>query len=169
MADRADITPEVCRELFRYDEETGRLFWKDVRYRGFRADNRGKEAFPISDTGYRRGKVHGMMFQAHRIIFAIAYGRWPTGEVDHINGDRLDNRLSNLREVTPSENKRNMRKRHNANGPIAGVRERFGRWIAYSSSGETNIHIGAFSTKEEAIAARLQFNRENGFTERHGR
>lgn len=168
MAVRSDITPEVCRELFRYDEETGRLFWKDVRYRGFHAANRGKEAFPISDQGYRKGKVHGIIFQAHRIIFAITYGRWPEGEIDHINGDRLDNRLCNLREVTPSVNRRNMRRRHNATGPMAGVRERFGRWIAYSGLGQKNIHIGAFATKEEAIAARKKFNRENGFTERHG-
>jgi hypothetical protein len=99
------ITAENVKDLFDYRD--GKLFWTDKIYHKSRA---GTEAGAILSDGYRGVKYKGKRYPAHRVIWLWNNGAWPTGDVDHINGDRADNRIKNLRDVTRSENIKNQRR-----------------------------------------------------------
>lgn len=99
------MTPFELRQLVEYDPETGSLIWKQ-RDGNARLNSKlaGKPAFAQLSDGYLTGRIKGKNYKAHRIAWAVAYGEWPQGQIDHINGDRSDNRLPNLRVVSNSEN-----------------------------------------------------------------
>lgn len=115
MSDNGAIplpSSEDLRKAFTYDAETGKLYY-NRRTGGSRSDlsfnakYAGKEAFVWCDKdGYRRSKINGRSVVAHRVIWKLVYGVDPH-EIDHINHDRADNRLANLRDVTRSENLKN--------------------------------------------------------------
>ena len=105
-----------------YDPATGEFVWRKrpedhFEDAGYSASRRaklwngkyaGKPAFTCRDPrGDSKGMLNQRMIWAHRAAIAITTGRWPDGEVDHINRDKTDNRLCNLRIVTHSENRRN--------------------------------------------------------------
>jgi hypothetical protein len=99
----------------------------------------------------------------------MIHGYWPD-EIDHINGDRADNRLSNLREVSNIENQRNkVLPRNNKSGHI-GVswNKDSKKWMARITINYKLKQVGQFSTIEEAVAARKEAERKFGFSERHG-
>jgi hypothetical protein len=139
---------ELSEEL-NYDPATGRFTWK-------------KEAGTISN-GYRLLRVNQKNMWAHRVAWLMATGEDPEGMViDHINGDRLDNRIENLRTATYSQNSANA-KRHSRNtSGLKGASKRFkngkwtGRWQASITYQRKQINLGYFDTKEEAHAAYLE-------------
>jgi hypothetical protein len=98
------------------------------------------------------------------------YDRWPEGEIDHINGNRQDNRIENLRDVPRSLNQRNSKLQNNNRSGVSGVFWRANRWEAriYLVSGQRK-HLGRFKTFEEAVAVRKQAEMECGYHENHGR
>ena len=110
-------TQAVVRELLDYSPMTGNFRWKRRKrkwfksYRDWNAWNTryaGKRAFTTGGPKlYSQGDIFGTAFPAHRIAFLWMTGRWPEPETDHINGIRNDNRWSNLREVTVSQNQLN--------------------------------------------------------------
>lgn len=152
------MTPERLREIFSYDQETGVFIRKSRGTRAFKA---------ISSTGYLVGSAGGKMYQAHRVAFAIGHGRWPLYQIDHINGNKLDNRLTNLREVTAAENRRNMRRSARNTSGRSGVSfySRDQRWRVTIGC----LHVGLFDTLDEACAARTGAERALGYHENHGR
>lgn len=106
------MTPFELRQLVEYDPETGFLTWKprDGNAR-FNSKLAGKPALAQPSKGYRTGRIKGKNYKAHRAAWAVTHGEWPQGQIDHINGDRSDNRLSNLRAVSQSENGKNQKTR----------------------------------------------------------
>ena len=176
------IPVDTLQQLLSCDPKAGLLIWR-ARPRGMFSDLRsfqawnaryaGKEAFTsLSHDGYRQGTVlgHGAI-RAHRVIFALATGAWPKGHLDHINGDKIDNRMSNIRNVTPSQNLRNSRRyRHNTSG-VNGVHwdKRAKRWVARIRADGKNCHLGYFDNLAAAAVARGEANRLHGYTERHGK
>lgn len=117
------------------------------------------------------GRVNYKILRAHRVIMAMLTGDWPPHEVDHINGDKSDNRPENLRLVTRTENGRNARKPlHNTSG-IIGVswHKAAQKWRASIKVNSVNKHLGVYRTKSEAIAARKRAESEYGFHGNHGR
>lgn len=165
-------TQDVLRALLEYNPETGLFIWKE---RGVSSwDNRwaGKPALCCNWNGYKVGVILcKRSVQAHRVAFKYMHGHDPVGQIDHINGIRFDNRIANLRDVTVLENRRNAAcPSHNTSGFI-GVRFRpdRNRWRAHISVNNNTKHLGSFSTREEAIAARKAAEAFYGFHENHGR
>lgn len=170
------IEPDVLRALLHYDPETGGLTWKP-RSRDMFSRRRlwlswntrfaGKPAFRNKSNGYWRGTLLHRVWPSHRVIWAIHYGRWPAGVIDHINGDTLDNRIENLRCVTQAANLRNagVRRQPNASG-VVGVYPSGKRWDVRVGRGPS---IGIFDTIEEATAAREAGLKARGYHPNHGR
>lgn len=111
------MTYDEAIEAFEYDPASGKLFWKiDVG----KSKLAGKQAGTIN-RGYVKVIFRGKHYMAHRLIWLMEKGRWPPDEIDHINGDKADNRLCNLREATRSENLRNRPVKKNNKLGIKGV------------------------------------------------
>lgn len=105
-------TIDALNRALTYDAHTGDLRWRERR--GSRAP-RGAVAGGLSAAGYWYVRVDGVMRPAHRVVWALAHGTAPTGDIDHINGVRSDNRLANLRDVTHAENGQNRSTPHPTN------------------------------------------------------
>ena len=100
------LSIEVVGSLLTYCSDTGMFTWKEKPAVGVSV---GSQAGSISRTGYRRIRIRGKGCQAHRLAWLLVKGVWPEGHIDHINGDRMDNRISNLRQVTCQQNAENRR------------------------------------------------------------
>ena len=168
------IAPAYLRSLLAYDSKTGAMRWnvRDAVPQGWNTKYAGKEAFARFDAeGYRRGTLEGQTFQAHRVAWALHYGAWPKGQIDHINGDKADNRIANLRDVPQIENARN-RKRSKANASgVTGVsyfRAR-SKWRATITVERKQMSLGHFDSFDAAVSARKNAEAAHGFHLNHGR
>jgi len=170
MPERADITPALCRQLLRYDPETGKLYWLARGDPAWDAKWAGREAFTASKDGYRVGSIHGVAFRAHRVIWALVHGEWPPDQIDHDDGDRSNNRMSNLLASSNRQNHRNEAIPKNNTSGIAGVHycKQTGKWRASIKVDYRTRCLGRHDTFAQAAAAREAGKRRYGFTERHG-
>lgn len=178
MAEKSLPSPDMLRQLFRYEQETGKLYHAARPTHSFAAGPRqknaaaiwnarqaGKEAGGISNHGYLRVSINGRLYLAHRIAWAMVTGAWPSGDLDHINGDRTDNRISNLRIAPPRENNRNLSRREDNASGVTGVARARGKWRAYIEG----TNLGHFATLEAAISARKAAEKALGYHPNHGR
>lgn len=113
----------------------------------------GMVAGTTTAYGYVRLKVHGIKHMAHRLAWLYVMGSWPKGEVDHINSNRADNRIDNLRVVTRSENMQNQRRGHNNRPLPLGVRAKGSSFTADIKVNGLRTHLGTFNSVAEAAAA----------------
>lgn len=147
---RTDLRAEHVREGLSYDALTGQFRWA----RPGPKVTVGSIAGTVI-RGYCMIHFRGVDYHAHRLAWLYVHGSWPSGDVDHRNGNRLDNRIENLREATRSQNCANMGvARHNSSG-FKGVsyNRLTGRWHAYISHEGRRHHLGLFGTVEAAAAA----------------
>lgn len=173
MTDKNLPSIEYLRKRLRYEPETGKLFWLDCEDMPQRWRTRwaGKEAFTADNgKGYLNGNINGKIFLAHRAIWALHNGECPAGHIDHINGVKSDNRISNLRVVTRQENMRNRSMQKNNTSGVNGVywNKLNKKWLASIRVDGRQKHIGLFTTIEAAAVARAEASRQHGFTDRHG-
>lgn len=177
--------PELLQILLDYDPETGSLHWRkrdrtmfsncplrpahEVRDR-WNTKNAGRPALTtLTHNGYMFGTLFGRSVRAHHVIWAMMTGKWPTAQIDHINGIRTDNRWANLRQVQPSENSQNMcLPGNNTSGRIGVSRGRRG-WQAYINRNRKRVSLGDFATFEEAVRVRAAAEVECGYHPNHGR
>lgn len=143
----------------------------------FNAKHSGEPAGSLhTATGYRCVKLtidgRPRAFKVHRIIWALHYGAWPTEAIDHIDGDRQNNQISNLRDVSSAVNGRNQ-KTHNTNTsgfPGVSLHRQNRKWTAHITANGKRHYLGSHPTPEGAHAARLAFvatHPELGYTARH--
>lgn len=149
----------VVRDLLDYDPNTGTLTWQVDRGGKAKA---GTVAGSVTALGYRRIDVLRRGVMAHRLAWVLFYGEWPAGEIDHINGDKLDNRIANLRVVDRSGNLQNQQrlKSHNTSGyPGVSFHKKSGRWQAGIRVDGVRTYLGMYDTPEQAFSAYLDAKR----------
>ena len=141
------------------------LRWKLSPKSGIEA---GDEALTCTAaTGYYVGKFLGVHLKAHRVVWFLCTKSWPSLEIDHINGDRSNNCIENLREVNPSLNSKNRTKRSDNKSGVTGVSWSTSRGKWKSKIG--NITLGYFKDFDEAVLVRLKaLNESPEYTTRHG-
>jgi hypothetical protein len=146
---------EHAKTLLRYEPSTGVFYWTVTRGRSAKA---GDVAGVASDTGHLQIKVSQRVFKAHRLAWAFQFGTHPDGEIDHINGNRRDNRIANLRVVDRLGNASNITTANTKNRTgFLGVRvdSRRNKFQAAIQRQGKFKHLGMFDTPEEAHAAYL--------------
>lgn len=142
-------SPDRIRELLSYDPEAGDLIWRVRRGKILAGSRAGR----IASNGYVQISIDYHKISAHRLAWAIAYGEWPQSEIDHINGDRADNRLVNLRAATRTQNMANLGKSKRNTSGYKNVGLHRGRWRADARVNGKYVYFGKFDTPEEAHAA----------------
>ena len=136
-------------KIFAYNQETGVITWLVTKSSHGPA---GSVAGTINKDGYRRVRVDGKRYMAHRLAWFLVRGEWPRGQLDHINGSRDDNRIVNLREVTVSQNQTNARRHRDSKAPYKGITFSCGKWVAQISIDGRQRSLGRFETPEAAHA-----------------
>lgn len=165
------LSPADLSDLVLYLPENGELLWRHRETSQFSAtqkrtavhqrnlwNSRHANKAAFTDTtkkGYRRGSILGRKVMAHRVAWAIYWKEWPTNEIDHINGNRSDNRICNLRAATRFGNCRNRISCGNASSRYLGVswNTKMQRWRAQISVNGKNLHLGYFQNECEAALA----------------
>jgi hypothetical protein len=147
-------SPTELHDLFTYNPETGTLTWKKTLSKR-RSAGMVAGCSSSSEKGRISVGINGKIIRAHRIIWAMQTGEWPTNQIDHVNENPSDNRWSNLREASKSQNMRNItRIRSNTSGHKGvGLFKRTGKWRAYIKINRKNIHLGYFNDKDSALCA----------------
>lgn len=168
-----DLTAEYVRQRLDYDPATGSFRWKSYAGSAPRENKRwntryaGKQAGTVrsfsasSPLQYVQIKLRNFNYLAHRLAWLYVYGEWPEGELDHINGDSLDNRIANLRLATTSQNQANRRINQNNASGFKGVCKLRARFRAKITREGQARHLGTFDTPEEAHAAYAAAAREH--------
>jgi hypothetical protein len=144
----------LIREAISYCPETGVFTWTARRF----GVTSGTEA-GTDHKGYKRIRLFGKLFLAHRLAWAIHYGEWPKNEIDHINMNKSDNRIDNLRHVTHSGQMINRKYPKGASGVTGVSKNRYG-WQAAIRVNCKTVFLGLFKTIEEAAAVRLAAQNE---------
>lgn len=163
---------ETLKKWVSYDPVSGKLYWlARPSNPSWSAKYAGKEAFTATQEGYRVGAISNKKVYAHRVAWALHHGREPIGEIDHVNGNRSDNRIKNLREVSRCQNARNMKRYKTNSSGHAGVqwRAQKRRWVVRAYVDGAPRQLGSFKSKAEAIAAAQQIYASIGYHENHGR
>jgi hypothetical protein len=148
-----EIPLEQLRAAYSYDPATG-----EIRHllpdRGPRVQ--GAIAGTLDRLGYRHLNYRKRFYKGHRVAWALHYGAWPEGEIDHINGDPGDNRIVNLRICTRLQNQMNRAAQKNNKLGKKGVQSIYEgrRYRAKISLRGKTIHLGCFKRMEDAVAAR---------------
>lgn len=156
---------KLLSSMLRY--ENGVLYWLEWRS-GVRKD---LVAGSVTKNGYLSVGAMGVKAYAHRIIWFMHNGEIPAGfDVDHINHNRLDNRIENLRIVSRSENLKNKGVVLSSSGEM-GVywSKAAGKWEASLQVGGKKVYFGLFDSVESARTARVEADKMHGFHENHGR
>jgi len=178
MNDKLEVYKALASAVS-YDPDTGVLKWLprdgvDSETKRWNSRLSGLECGFIGRKGYRLvGFVYGSKYhslKAHRLAWLIVHGCLPCGEIDHINRNRADNRIANLRDVHPCINQRNSSMRVDNTSGITGVnwRKKDQKWRAAVCINGKMHHIGLFSCIDKAADAVKEFRAKHGFTDSHG-
>ena len=152
------ITQERLKELLSYDPDTGLFFWRKIKGGWGKP---GKPAGGTNGEGYRQIGIDRRYYFAHRLAWLYVHGVFPSNCIDHINGDRADNRIANLRAVTVHENNFNVKVIRAASG-FKGVyldKRTKKKWRAVIKVNGHTTTLGRFDEPEDAHEAYLSAKR----------
>ena len=177
------ITQNQLKKLLDYNPETGVLTWRnrpredfasDHGYKVFNTRSAGRAAGAIDAKGYiKMGLTIDGVFKnywAHRLIWLHVNGETPN-QIDHINQNKADNRIKNLRDVDNATNRKNQSRYITNTSGITGVswHKASSKWCAQIKINGKSNHLGLFKTLEEAAVARREADDEHGFHPNHGK
>lgn len=156
----AELTQKYLRETLHYDPETGVFTWRVPPARNVK---NGSVAGCLTSHGYIQIGVKNRLYAAHRLAWLYVYGKWPTNLIDHINGVRSDNRITNLREATSAENQYNILKAKNNTSGVKGVTwsKQHKKWRAQCRVNGKNHRLGLFADICEAEQVVKQFREQH--------
>ena len=152
-----DISTEYLKQRLLYDCDTG-VF---TRIKTPRKDRLGKEAGSLGVLGYTQIYLNGTLHYAHRLAWLYVYGEYPKNMIDHVDGNRANNAISNLRDVTSQGNRQNMRRamRDNKTGLLGASKSRKG-YVAQICINGKQTYLGLYETALLAHEAYLSVKRE---------
>ena len=142
------LTQERLKEAVKYDPDTGVFVWVKCHAGITRGRTAGNKSH-----GYIRISIDGYSYLAHRLAWLYVHGEFPNSDIDHINGARSDNRLSNLRTATRSQNLMNSKNRARVGCYFHKQRK---KWHARISANGKDVSLGYYKTKKLAAAAYLR-------------
>jgi len=162
MAKR-DLTVFTIRECLNYDPKTGEFTRAKRTAQCHQVGDRADLPAYGHLTGYLTIGLQGDKHLAHRVAWAHFYGEWPTHHIDHINGNKSDNRIVNLRDVPNKVNTQNRLRTIDGKNKTNKVgvfwHPQSTRWRARIMTNKKGIHLGMFDTQEEAHAAYIAAKR----------
>jgi len=172
---REDLSAKRARQLINYDPEDGSFTWNQGRG-GMKPGEKASYIFeskpdqPGGGNTYRRIAIDGTSYMAHRLAFLVQTGEWPN-EIDHIDGDGLNNKWSNLREVSRSGNCKNRKRRTDNTSGYTGIswHKVTEKWQAGISVNGERKYLGLYENLDDAVEARKRAERECGFHPNHDR
>lgn len=167
-----EIPISLLKELVRLDSASGKLYWKprtadkfksggwnppQISCKIWNTKNAGEEAFSVLSTGYFHGSLFDIKIRAHIVVYALYHNKWPEQTIDHIDGDRLNNRPINLRDVKHSHNIQNQTKPlpNNKLGVRGVVKTPSGRYTSQMRAEKVIYNLGTYDSVEEAKQAYL--------------
>lgn len=155
----AELTADRIRELLSYNPITGELTW--IAKTSGRRKQGGKAGSKMK-MGYLEIGIDGTSYLTHRVVWMIVHGHWPSDQIDHINGIRDDNRLSNLREASNIINGQNKRMaRSDSKTKLLGSSWSIDnkKYLSQIVSAGKHYHLGYYKSPEEAHQAYLTAKR----------
>jgi len=160
------INQKRLKELLHYNRYTGVFTWLVNSGPAKSGSISGSE----DSGGYLQIGVDGNRYRAHRLAFLYTTGMWPDGEVDHVNHNKSDNRISNLRITSHKENGKNQKRPFDNKSGHIGVSwvTRNEKWLSQIRVNNKAIHLGYYDNIDFAVAARIQAEIEYGFHRNHG-
>lgn len=150
-----DLKPQDALDLLTYDGDTGKFFWRSNRGQA----RTGVEAGAVRKNGYRIIVINKFQYLAHRLSWLVCFGGWPDGNVDHIDGNRLNNCIGNLRIATHGQNIQNQHKAHARNkSGLLGVSwsKSHKKWRASIMVNGKPHYLGRHQSKEFAHQVYLE-------------
>lgn len=163
-----NLTAESLKLLLYYNRSSGQFVWigkkKGVKIGSLAGSLNG-------GMNHIKIRIAGKNYYAHRLAWLYETGKWPSDNIDHIDGNPLNNSFDNLREANQSENCKNSRLRSDNSSGVVGVcwYEPYNRWTAQIHSKGKNKRLGYFESFEDAVAARKAAEVKYGFHPNHGR
>lgn len=148
------LTAQYLKSILMYDPLIGHFTWVNC---GSYRINPGTRAGSKNGKGYIQICIHSKLYTAHRLAWLYTYGYFPAAWLDHINGNKSDNSIANLREATNAENQKNAKKRITNTSGFTGVSRSYKRWRATASHNGKSFNLGCFDTPEEASVAYKTF------------
>ena len=145
------LTHELLKLIIHYSPDTGVFTRISSRYK----PSIGVISSTANSNGYFVIGILGKLYPAHRIAWCLVHGYWPSKMLDHINHDKIDNRLVNLREATSAQNQKNTGAKKNNTSGYKGVsyNKKLGKWGACVRANGKHTHLGVYATPEEASIA----------------
>lgn len=165
-----ELTQKKFKELIDYDAENGVFTWRVSPNGRVKIGDEAGSKDRGTNTYYRRICISGNRYFAHRLVWLYVYGSWPKTEIDHIDGNGMNNRIENLRDVTRAENFRNARRSKMNTSGVTGVfwESADKVWRARIKVNSKSINLGSFKSIGDAIAARKAGEKQYDFHPNHG-
>lgn len=179
------VSVDLLNACVTLDKSTGYLYWKnrpvwtfnqgkyDIKREAHRWNSRheGFQAFnTLSKYGYLSGRLSGVSLYSHRVVWAVYHGDFPELWLDHLDGNRSNNKIENLREVSYKDNNKNSSLRSDNKTGCVGVTVRQSKFIVnIKDCFGKQIQLGTFKTLEEAIFKRKSAEADYGYHVNHGK